>query len=256
MIKSFLAHPLTRGLDLDSPGTTALRRQVINEKPFLKKIYNEWYKDISEALPDGQGHVLEIGSGAGDLSERMPLITSDTFFCPNIQVALDGQHLPFLGGGLRGIVLVNVLHHLPKVRLFFKEATRCVAPGGVIIMVEPWVTNWSRIVYRWLHSEPFDPKMKTWEFASSGPLSGANGALPWIVFERDRDRFEEEFPEWRVREIKLGMPFRYLASGGISMRNLMPGWSYGLWSAFENFLHPIMDKLAMFAFIVLVRKRP
>jgi hypothetical protein len=120
-------------------------------------------------------------------------------------------------------------------------------------MIEPWVTPWSGFVYSRLHHEPFRPEAEAWEFPSSGPLSGANGALPWIIFERDRLRFEQEFPEWRIRVIKPMMPFRYLVSGGIALRSLMPGQTFGLWCGLERVLRPWSRTLAMFAQIVLER---
>lgn len=65
MLKALLAHPLTRGLDIDDPQTTHLRQQIIQEKYFLRKIYEEWYQSIAASLPSGYGAVLELGSGAG-----------------------------------------------------------------------------------------------------------------------------------------------------------------------------------------------
>jgi len=47
------------------------------------------------------------------------------------------------------------------------------------------------------------------------------------------------------------MPFRYLLSGGVSGRSLMPGWSFTFWRKLENLLQPWMNHLAMFALIVL-----
>ena len=120
-------------------------------------------------------------------------------------------------------------------------------------MVEPWVSIWSRWVYLHLHHEPFHPEAADWSFPAAGPLSGANGALPWILFERDRTRFEREFPEWAIRTLKPHMPFRYLVSGGVSMRSLMPGATFGIWRGLENFLGPLMKYIAMFSFIVLER---
>jgi len=166
---------------------------------------------------------------------------------------LDGQQLPFVDKALRGIVMTNVLHHLPRSRSFFSEAARCVRPGGVIVMIEPWVTSWSRVVYSHLHHEPFDPESPVWEFPRTGPLSGANGALPWIVFGRDRKQFEGDFPEWEVRTVRPFMPVRYLISGGLSLRSLMPGWSFGFWRVCENALGPLRSKCGMFALIVLER---
>src|SRR4029453_1570325 len=115
-------------------------------------------------------------------------------FCTGVDVILDGQALPFGDASLRAIVLTDVLHHLPRVRSFFHEAQRSLRPGGIVAMVESWVTTWSRLVYKRLHHEPFRPETNEWEFPQAGPLSSANGALPWVVFERDRDRFEREFP--------------------------------------------------------------
>ena len=89
-------------------------------------------------------------------------------------------------------------------------------------MVEPWVTPWSRFVFGKLHHEPFLPAA-SWRFAASGPLSGANGALPWIVLCRDRERFVSLCPDWEIEPPKLMLPLRYLLSGGVSLRSLVPG---------------------------------
>jgi SAM-dependent methyltransferase len=257
MFKEWLAHPLTRGLDLNDPQTTRLRRRIIREKKFLRKIYCEWYQRIAASLPSGTGPVLEIGSGAGFLKEFVPgLVTSEVFPCPGIDVVINGLDMPFADGALRAIVMTDVLHHIPDVRGFFVEAGRCVRPGGRIVLIEPWATRWSRLIYTHLHHEPFEPQAQDWSFPSEGPLSGANGALPWILFARDAERFNEEFPEWQSRSIRPLMPFRYLVSGGVATRDLMPGWSFGLWRGAEKMLQPWMNTWAMFAEIVLERVEP
>jgi SAM-dependent methyltransferase len=253
MLKSLLTYHLARGLNIDDPRTTALRNQIIAEKPFLKKIYKEWHNAVADCVPLGDGPVLEIGAGAGDMTSYIDdLVKSEIFPCPNIDIVLNGCKLPFADEFFRGIVLVNVLHHIPDCRAFFMEAERCVQPNGVLVMIEPWVSSWSRRIYS-RHHEPFDPDATTWEFPSTGPLSGTNQALPWIVFERDRDRFEKEYPSWRIEKVELGMPFRYLISGGMTWRSLMPNWTFTAWKNFELLLNPVMDKLAMFALIKLTR---
>jgi SAM-dependent methyltransferase len=146
-----------------------------------------------------------------------------------------------------------VLHHIPDAAAFFREATRCLRPGGVVAMVEPWVSSWSRLIYTRLHHEPFEPKVEQWDFPAKGPLSDANGALPWILFERDRKRFEDEFPALTIEEIHPMMPFRYLVSGGVSMRALMPNFTTSLWKMIEMACEPQMKRLAMFSLIVVRR---
>ena len=255
MLIERLVHPLTRGRDLDDPQTTLLRRQIIKEKKFLWRIYYEWYQAIGAALPPGKGPILELGSGPGFLKEVIPgLITSEVLYLPGVDVVLDGQQLPLRSQALRGIVMIDVLHHLPQPRRFLAEAARCIGPGGVIIMVEPWVTPWSRFIYRRFHQEPFCPDATTWEFLSSiAHLAVPNGALPWIIFARDRSQFEREFPEWHIRKIGSNMPVRYLLSGGVSLVSLNAAWTFGLWQRLEKLLKPLMKHLAMFAQIELVR---
>ncbi|HXL23262.1 MAG TPA: methyltransferase domain-containing protein [Candidatus Dormibacteraeota bacterium] len=255
LLRRLLAHPLTASLDMDDPATTELRKQIIAGKPFLKAIYDEWYTILANALPAGKGEAVELGSGAGYCARFIPgLITSDVFLCSSARVVLDAQRLPFSTGSLRAVTMTNVLHHMPDVRRFLIEAVRCLRSGGKILMIEPWVTPWSRFVYRRLHGEPFAPDAEAWSFAGSGPLSGANVALPWIVFARDRQKLQKEFPELIVEQIRPFLPFRYLVSGGVSLRSLAPRSTQGLWAGLERMLEPSMARLGMFAF-VSVRRR-
>jgi SAM-dependent methyltransferase len=241
-------------MDLDDPATTTLRREIVSSKPFLRRVYLEWYGLVRDGLPAGPGAVLELGSGAGFLREIVPaVIASEVFPCPGVDLVADGQALPFAEDALRAVAMVDVLHHLPDCRRFFAEAARCVRPGGAILAVEPWVSGWSRLVFARFHHEPFRPDAADWAFPPAGPLSGANQALPWILFHRDREAFERTFPEWTVELVRPFMPFRYVASGGVGLRALAPEWSYPAVAAFERILEPWMGRLAMFAFVVLRR---
>ncbi len=159
MTLRWLAHPSTRGVDIDDPRLVSLRRRLIREKAFLRRIYQEWYEAIVAGLPSGDGPVLELGSGGGFLEESVPgLITSELRECPHIRVVLDGQVLPFAAGTLRAIVMIDVLHHLPQSRRFVREAARCVRRGGRVVMIEPLVSAWSSLVYTRQHHEPFEPE--------------------------------------------------------------------------------------------------
>lgn len=251
MLKRILAHPLTRDLDIDDPRTTEVRRSIVRTKPFLRRIYAEWYGILASRLPPGPGLLVEIGSGGGFMRDFVPaLVTTDVFPCEGIDLVVDARRLPFEDSSVRGILMTNVLHHVPEPTRFLGEAARCVRPGGSLLMVEPWNTPWSRTVYRHLHHEPFDPS-GGWSFPESGPLSGANGALPWILFSRDAAEFSVRHPQWRIATARPLMPLAYLASGGVSMRSFLPGWCYGGFRRLESLLPS--DLAGMFAFIELVR---
>lgn len=254
MIRDLLAHPLARGLDIDAPSTTRVRQELLRKKAFLRKTYEEWYRSITRELPPESGPVLEIGSGAGFLGKYVPnLITSELFPVPGLSVVLNACSLPLAQNSLRAIVMTDVFHHIPDPCAFLDEAARPVRPGGRIIMIEPWNSLWARWVYTNLHHEPFRPDAATWDFPSTGPLSGANGALPWIVFERDKDHLLSTFPQWELVSVHRTMPFRYLLSGGVTYRGFVPAWTFPLWRGMEAILQPLSRHLAMFALIVLQR---
>ncbi len=247
-----LLHPATRSLELDDPRTTTRRRGILRDRDFLRALYREWYRRLARALPAGDGPVVELGSGAGFLAEVLSgVLTSEILPVPQVRALLDGCALPFRDRSLRAIVMTNVLHHLPDVRSFLREAQRTLRPGGTVAAVEPWPTRWSRFVYRRLNHEPFDPDAAGWEMPASRPLSGANGALPWIVFGRDRSAFAAGFPRLRLRLVEPLMPVSYLLSGGFTAFCGLPGWAYGPWRRIESAIPALERRLAMFSLIVL-----
>jgi SAM-dependent methyltransferase len=240
---------------LDIPATTLQRKLSLSRKPFLQAVYREWYRMMLQALPYGiPGKIVELGSGAGFVKEILPeVMTSDFLYLPHLDLAAQAEALPFASDSLKGILLIDVFHHIPQPRRFLAEAARCLRTGGAVVMVEPWRTAWSGFIYRNFHPEPFDPDASAWEFASPGPLTGANGALPWIVFERDRPIFEKEFPALRIDSIQLHTPLVYLLSGGFSFPTIVPNFSFPFWRGVEESLKPWMQSWAMFGLIVISR---
>lgn len=257
ILESLLVHPLARDSDLNSPETTDCRLRIIQQKPFLKQFYQDCYISIAKHLPkEIGGSVLELGSGGGFLGSYIhEVITSEIINVSNVDVILDGQILPIKNDALKAIVMVDVLHHISDVRSFFTDAARSVKTGGAIIMIEPWVSGWSKIVYGRLHHEPFDAETKDWKLPKGGPLSTANSALPWIVFKRDREIFIHDFKEWDIKEIRPQSPFCYLLSGGVSFRTFAPGFSYPYCRKIERAVQPWIRHLALFALIVLEKKQ-
>ncbi len=254
-LRRVLSHPLSYGLDLDDPSTAAVRRQVIETKPFLRRLYSEWYETIRSALPDVPGQILELGSAGGFAYAVMPeALRSDVFAGDGVEIVLDSRRIPAAEGSIRAIVMTNVFHHIPDVERFLNEAQRVLPAGGRIIMWEPWLTPWSHLIYRYVHHEPCDPEALAWAFPEGGPLSSANEALAWIVFARDAERFESVFPQLEVFELRLAMPLCYLLSGGISFRSIVPGAAYGSVRALEKLLSPLDRYLAMFAFLVVEKR--
>ncbi len=103
IVTRLLQHPLTKGANLDDPKTTSLRLDIIRSKPFLMKIYEEWYNLIKDQYnPDSE--VLEIGSGAGFMKDYiLNLITSDLFSVPGVNMVIDAQGIDISDASLDAI---------------------------------------------------------------------------------------------------------------------------------------------------------
>ena len=237
---------------LDDPRRTIVHKDIILGKPFLKRIYIDWYstiKQLCEGIPSGK--IIELGSGGGFLKEVFPEVTtSDILDLPENDLTFNALNMPFENNSISAFVMVDVFHHVPDSELFLKEMQRCLKPGGRIVMSEPCTTWFSKLIFKNFHHEPFNEK-GDWTIPGSGPMSDANGALPYIVFERDRKRFTLTFPELKIKMMKQHSPLRYLLSGGVSMKQLVPNFSFKLLTSIDRFLSGLGIGLALFQFIVV-----
>jgi len=195
--------------------------------------------------------LVELGSGGGFIKEVISnVITSDILELPNVDKVFSALDMPFEEASVDAFFMFDVLHHLADSRAFFKEALRRLKVSGKIVMIEPANTLWSRFIFRNFHHERFDVEGR-WDLEEGGPVSQGNGAIPWIIFSRDRKIFEDEFPSLRIVGMRSHTPLRYLLSGGLTLRQLVPSFTYPLIKAIEYGLSPINDWVGMFQTIEL-----
>lgn len=242
-------------LPLDSPERTIHHREIILNKPFLKKLYYQWYNELTKELPNlPDKPIIELGSGGGFLKEVHPeVICTDILELPSNDMTLSALDMPFENASIGGIFMIDTLHHIPDMEGFFTEADRTLASGGKIIMIEPVNSMFGRFIYKNFHHEPFDVD-GGWTIPSTGPLSGANGALPWIVLERDAALFKKKYPNFSIEKISYRNPLLYLISGGVSFKQLLPDFMYPIVNMFDSILPKVFKQFSMFQLIVVTKK--
>jgi SAM-dependent methyltransferase len=245
--------PTLQTSDLDDPNNILVIREIIRRKPFLVNTYRSFYKELiakSAAAPQG-GEWIELGSGASFLKKLAPqVITSDILPYGGVDRVFSGLEMPMGDRTVSAFLMIDVLHHIKDSRQFLKESLRCLKLGGKIVMIEPANTAWSRVIYKNFHHEPFETRGE-WGFEEGGPLSGANMAIPWIIFGRDAALFSQEFPQFRVCSITVHTPLRYLISGGLSLKQLLPSFMYPMVQAVEGLLTPLNCYCGMFMTVEL-----
>lgn len=238
----FLRMPELRGLsetDFDAPEATRIQRRLFKTKKILGFLYQEYCQPVMESAcraPD-KARMLEIGSGISPLKESLPgLICSDVVHLPWIDLACSAYALPFSDKSLDRIFLLFVFHHLGRVEEFLDEARRCLKPGGEIIIVEPAITRFSRMYYKYLHVDDLDLLSSKWGFDGQGRLSDNNIALAWAVFFRDHERFAALYPEFEIKRVQYNTCLSFLLSGGMRARQVLPTWALKTMFGIENWL--------------------
>jgi SAM-dependent methyltransferase len=201
------------------------------------------------------GLAVELGSGASFVKQVMPeVVTTDVIAYPDVDRVVDGTNMPFADGSVRALFLLNVLHHIPDVAAFLREAERVLKPGGRVLIADQYPGWIGGFVFKHLHHEPFDDGATEWRFPSKGPLSDANGALAWIVFERDRERFQREHARLELAAFVRHTPLRYWLAGGLKRWSLLPGPLFALATWLDRALIALSPRFASFVDIELVRR--
>lgn len=239
---------------LDIPETTIESGKIIKNKLFFKKLYLDFYQIFKYySNKKIKGKSLELGSGGGFIKEVLPkVITSDVIKLPMCDLVINAERIPFPNNSLSTIYMLNTFHHIKNPVKALKEFQRVLKKNGQIIMIEPYNSLWGRFIYKNFHYEGFDEYSKSWKISGTGPLSDANNAMPWIIFERDRVKFQQKFPSFTIEEFQPHTPFRYLLSGGLKKPQLIPSLLFNLTTKIEYQLtRPFSKYLGMFVTIVI-----
>lgn len=229
------------------------RREVWQSKEIVRRLYHRWYGIIGDAIKPGS--TMEIGGGSGNLKDFSPdVISSDIIFVPWLDVVADAHHLPFKVGSLDNIVLFDVLHHLRESVSFFSDAQRVLKQGGRILIMEPYISWASFLVYRFIHSEGMnwniDPVITDCSVKGKSPFSG-NQAVTTLMFEKYKERFIEAYPHLRIIRQERSDFILYPLSGGFNNPSICPLFLYNLFDHLERILKPLSSVLAFRIFVVL-----
>jgi SAM-dependent methyltransferase len=242
-MKSFLADKRFEGIASGSPQWFRIQRDVILERPLMRHAYDRWYdamlKDEASVPKKHKGIILELGSGGGYIKEANPKIVTSDVVEGVADKVIDAMKIPYPDSSVRAILLTHTFHHIPDVERFLKEAQRVLVPGGVVSMIEVTSTPFARFFFGRFHPEPHLPKAKGWKFRSKHHMLSANQALSWIVFKRDRARFEERFPKLKIEKTEYLPWIGYLASGGVTRKNIIPDLAAPLFKAADVMAAPL-----------------
>jgi SAM-dependent methyltransferase len=228
----------------------------LSRKPALRLLYAETYSRYAECLSrcPADGLALEIGSGAGFVKEIVPsMATSDFMAFGKLDLVFDAVRMPFRNSSLRLVCMLNVFHHVYDPEQFLGEIWRTLRPSGRLFIVDQHPGWPARIIYRYGHGERFDMQTPSWNNVPRDAAVDANGANPWIIFQRDLTRFERRYPGLKLVRYQPHTPWRYWLAGGLKKWSLLPERAFGLATRIDEQLIRLSPNLGSFVDVELVK---
>lgn len=193
---------------------------------YFFEVYSEIYSNLLKISGSRNavnlGSCVEIGASGSIGKFLMPeLKTFDVRSGIGVDLVLNSYALPCGDSDVDAIIGKDVLHHMGDIEAHFREVERVLKPGNSAVYLEP---NWnllSRFILYFFHVEPYIKNQINWKFESVDPMH-SNQALPWIVFVRDKNEFQEKFPNLLPQIHDSFMGFSYVLSGGVNGRTFLP----------------------------------
>jgi len=233
-------------------------KRIWDSKKILRIIYEEYYQKIIDNLSKVEGKTVELGAGSGNFKDYLPdVISADIEECEWLDMCFDAHSMPFPDKSLSNIVMIDVLHHLSNPTKFLEEASRVIKPNGRLIMLEPYPSPFSLMIYKRFHPEPFifdvDYYSKS-DIQDKDPWD-SNQAIPFLLFFKHKNLFEQKFgDQFKIAIIEKLSCILYPASGGFENDALIPDSLIKIFNSFEVLLKPLRPLMAFRCFVVLERR--
>ncbi|WP_409298268.1 methyltransferase domain-containing protein [Pseudomonas sp. KCJK8993] len=259
-LADLLRDPSVNNIDVDDSERLLVHGRMLEQKPMLKEVFTSFhhtFERLDKQFLSGAGERVELGAGVSPIRNSYPdVLATDIVPGPGLDRVLDAERLDLADSSVRVIFGQNCFHHFPHPSVFFEELERVLVPGGGVILLEPYHGPFAAFLFRRMfRTEGYDKDFPSWETPASGPMNGANQALSYIVFERDRAEFERRFPQLDiVHQETCDNYLKYLFSGGLNFRQLWPNWASPLLSLIQRLLSPLNRWLALHH-VVVIRKK-
>lgn len=256
-IANYLRDSSVKDLNVDGGDRLLIHGKILARKPMLQDVFNSFhhaFDRLDRRFLSAAGLRVELGAGVAPIRDSYPdVLATDLVAGPHLDRVINAEQMDFPDQSVRVIFGQNCFHHFPHPDRFFNELNRVLPDGGGCILLEPYYGPAAAFTFKRLFStEGYDKQYSAWDTPSTGPMNGANQALSYIVFKRDRAEFQQKYPKLKIVHHEVCNNYLpYLFSGGLNFRQLWPDKALPVLSAFQFALKPFSRLLGLHHIIVL-----
>tara|TARA_B100001057_G_scaffold475513_1_gene542338 strand:+ start:685 stop:1479 length:795 start_codon:yes stop_codon:yes gene_type:complete len=261
--KFFKSLKVVENTNLNNEERFLIHKKNLENKKLLKSCYTDFYEKMliveKKFKKDKINSVrLELGSGVGFFKKYDDtIITSDVVKNKFTDRVLDANNLPYNKNDISTIFGIFCFHHFKDPFNFLKDLESKLKEGGLCILAEPYYGPLAKILYKKVHdSEYFDDSEKfNIKIENKTAMEKANQALSYIYFIKNKDEFEKNFPQLEIIYTYVFHNYlRFLFSGGLNFRKLIPDFFLYFIKFFEIILAPF-KKLFGIHYLIVIKKK-
>lgn len=211
-------------------------------------------------------NIIEIGAGAGISKKFLTssnILRTDLFEFENNNVTgqINCENLPYPDDSFDAAIAVDVLHHLKSPTNALSELKRItnLSDNGKIVIVEPYVSHFSYVVYKVFHSELTSNPWKnsyTEPFINSTPEMGDQALSKLLFFQNPGiNIINDIFPKNRFKiEYRIFSIFSFFVTGGLNQPLPMPDFLIDIIIKIENALPKSLFRFLGSRCIIVIKK--
>lgn len=210
------------------------------------------------------GLILEIGSGSGFAKNLIPsfdFYRSDYLFLPRMtDINFSAYSIPFKSETFQTVFMVDVLHHFQYPINALNEIHRILKNHGKIILIEPHVSFFSYLIYKFFHHEPTTFRISriavedTLNFSADSADNGISTSL--FLSSKWRSERGDLYKKFSVQKIRFVDFFSFFATGGLQRsKDLIPFKLYRTIHMLDRLLPNILLRFIGSRLIVVLEKK-
>lgn len=191
--------------------------------PAQRVYYSALYEKIKNQIKETD-KVLEIGAGAGISSNflnQTSIISTDFLDWDSksgVQGNVDAENLPFENNSFDVIFGIDMIHHVNNPYKVLDESIRVGKENGKVILIEPYVSVFSFIIYKLFHEEH---TTYSYDFRKiydpANPQEGDQGVAKAMFRNKKGRNFlkDKNYPIKSI-EVDLFHPLSFFSTGGLT----------------------------------------